>query len=327
MVDESTAGRVSVVIPSKDEGAWVKSTVEAVLQVSGPLLLEVIVVDDGSSDGSCDRLEELTREVPVRVTRTAGAGVSGAKNLGAAEASGLVLVFLDAHSWPEWGWLQEICDVLDMGHAGAAPLVALFDKDEKVFHPGMVGRWFVAGRPVYEVGDWMPPKGEVIPLGLGGCQAFWRDTFQSIGGFCAEELSPIGGEDTEICLRMWSRGGTIGAAPAAKVNTLFREWDERPNKDALVDVTWANLVKAQVLHWGAGRLTTMWARLHEEWLDHPDQFAKVWEACHRPSVMELRDRYRAGAVLTERISETPRAQQHPGIPDPYRPSRRDSRDE
>ena len=137
---------VTVVIPSKDEGGWVKSTVEGVLQVSGPLLQAVVVVDDGSKDGSCERLEELGRQVPVRVISTAGVGVSHAKNLGAAEASGDVVVFLDAHSRVEQGWLEEICQVLDMGHAGAAPLVSLFDKDERVVHPGMLGQ-MVSVRP------------------------------------------------------------------------------------------------------------------------------------------------------------------------------------
>ena len=290
---------VTVVIPSKDEGGWVKSTVEGVLQVSGPLLQAVVVVDDGSKDGSCERLEELERQVPVRVISTAGVGVSHAKNLGAAEASGDVVVFLDAHSRVEQGWLEEIRQVLDMGHAGAAPLVSLFDKDERVVHPGMLGRWYLSGRPPFEVGDWIVDKGEVIPLGHGACQAFRLESFNTIGGFCAEALSPFGGEDTEICLRMWSRGGTIGAAPGARVRTLTKDWDTRPDKDDLIFTTWINLVKAQVLHWGPQRLTSMWAAIAEEWRDYRGQFDIVWESCHTPSLMELRQRYRAEATLSD----------------------------
>ena len=297
-VDRTGDGRVTVVIPSKDEGGWVKSTVESVLQVSGPLLQVVVVVDNGS-DGSCEGLEELGHQVPVHVKKTTSGGASHARNVGAAAASGDVVVFLDAHSRPERGWLEQICGVLDMGHQGAAPAIIPFDQDERIVENGLVvGRWYLAGRPPFEVGHWPANNGDSVPLGHGACQAFRRDAFQSIGGFCAEAL-PFGGEDTEICLRMWSRGGTIGAAPGARVGTLTKDWGTRPDGDAILASMWTNLVKAQVLHWSAPRLTAMWAAIAEEWRDHPELFTRVWEACHDPGVLGLRRRYRAEATLSD----------------------------
>ena len=293
-------GRVSVVIPSKDEGGWVKATVEAVLQISGPLLKEVIVVDDASTDGSCDRLEELRGQAPVYVKKTSmGPSLPQAKNLGASGASGDAVVFIDAHSRPGWGWLQEICDVLDMGHAGAALEVVFFDENGELETTwGTVGKWYIAGRSPFNVGHWPANKGEIVPVGQGGCQAFRLEDFHAIGGFCTE-LSPFGGEDNEICLRVWSRGGTIGAAPGARVSTLNKDWASRPDADTLGYHVWINLAKAHVLHWGPKRLTEMWAAIAEELSGDPDLYNVMWEACHEPRVMELRQQYRAAASRTD----------------------------
>ena len=290
-------GRVSVVIPSKNEGSWVKKTVEEVLQVSGDLLLEVVVVDDGSTDGSCDNLEDLGPQY-VSVIKTPWVGLSAARNMGAAAASGDVLVYLDAHSLPELGWLEELCDVLDMGHAMAAPVLVPFDQDENLLPQTLLGRWYIDGRPPWEVCDWPAQKGEIVPIGYGGCQAFRAEAFETIGGYCAEEL-PFGLEDMEMCVRMWTRGGTIGAAPGARVLTLMKDWDSRPDKDEIGLSMSINTVKHAVLHWSPGRLTAMWAAIAEEWKDNPDFYAAVWEACHEPNVMELRRRYRSEAALSD----------------------------
>ena len=137
-----------------------------------------------------------------------------------------------------------------------------------------------------------------MPLGHGACMAFRRESFQIIDGFCVQEL-PFGGEDTEICLRMWSRSGTIGAAPGARVGTLTKDWDARPDKDDILAPMWINLVKAQVLHLNARRLAAMWSTIAEDWQDHPEWFDLIWEACHQPGVMELRAQYRAEATLSD----------------------------
>ena len=301
MADEGSelTGRVTVVIPSKDEGSWVRTTVHEVLQTGGRLLKEVVVVDDGSTDGSCDRLEELGLRVPVRVKKAPGLGASAARNLGAAEASGDVVVFLDAHSRPQSGWLQEICDVLDMGHAGAAPVIVPFDRDGRIVEGGEVmGRWYLEGRPPFAVGHWRADKGEPVPLGHGACQAFRLEAFNIIGGFCAEAL-PFGGEDTEIHLRMWSRNGTIGAAPGARIMSLTKDWGSRPDRDEILTSMWVGLVKCQQLHWSAERLIAMWTAIAGEWRAHPELLNTVWEACHEPGVLELRGRYRSEATLSD----------------------------
>ena len=84
---------ISVIIPLYNKAESVAATLESVLmQTVEPL--EVIVVDDGSTDGSAERAEAIAAR-GVRVVRQANGGVSRARNRGAAEARGSHLAFLD----------------------------------------------------------------------------------------------------------------------------------------------------------------------------------------------------------------------------------------
>lgn len=97
---------VSVVYASRQEGDEVYKTVESAIKAStGPL--EVIVVDDGSTDGSCDNVESLSRPGRtvkwIRLNQPMGAGL--ARNIGFAAALGRVVVSSDAHMrYPEGLW-------------------------------------------------------------------------------------------------------------------------------------------------------------------------------------------------------------------------------
>lgn len=72
------------------------------------------MVDDGSTDGAITYLEDhLCLFENVRLVRQARAGPAGARNRGAAEARGDVLVFLDAQSFPRCGWLDRMLAALE----------------------------------------------------------------------------------------------------------------------------------------------------------------------------------------------------------------------
>jgi glycosyltransferase involved in cell wall biosynthesis len=85
--------RVSVVIPTYNSAALVVGAVESVLAQTRPAD-EVIVVDDGSTDDTAERLSRFG--APVRVIRKENGGVSSARNRGVAESSGELVAFLDA---------------------------------------------------------------------------------------------------------------------------------------------------------------------------------------------------------------------------------------
>jgi dolichol-phosphate mannosyltransferase len=93
------AARVSLVIPTLNEAENVDSLLEAVFEAAqrDELALEVIVVDDGSSDGTRDLVRAWTATHPVRLLcRDTERGLAGAVLAGARSARGDVVVVMDA---------------------------------------------------------------------------------------------------------------------------------------------------------------------------------------------------------------------------------------
>ncbi|MEM7164171.1 MAG: glycosyltransferase family A protein [Planctomycetota bacterium] len=84
---------VSFVIPVRDGAAYLRESIESALQQSVPPL-EVIVVDDGSTDTSAEIAESFG--APVRCERRGQAGQSAARNHGVSVARGEFVAFLDA---------------------------------------------------------------------------------------------------------------------------------------------------------------------------------------------------------------------------------------
>jgi len=84
---------ISVVIPAYNRGSQIKATLDSVLnQTLAPL--EVLVVDDGSTDGTGEWIEVNYAE-KVRVVRQPNGGVARARNRGWREAKGEWIAFLD----------------------------------------------------------------------------------------------------------------------------------------------------------------------------------------------------------------------------------------
>ena len=85
---------ISVVIALYNKRPFIAATLASALGQNLPAL-EIIVVDDGSTDGSAEWVEQLN-DPRVRVIRQANGGVSRARNAGIAAASGNWVAFLDA---------------------------------------------------------------------------------------------------------------------------------------------------------------------------------------------------------------------------------------
>ena len=85
---------VSVLIPCYNAERWIGQTLNSVLEQTCPNL-EIIVVDDGSTDGSTDVVRSFEGR-DVRLVRQANAGASSARNRALACANGDYIQFLDA---------------------------------------------------------------------------------------------------------------------------------------------------------------------------------------------------------------------------------------
>jgi len=195
-----TAPRISAILPVYNGRRFLRGAVESVLAQSLPPC-ELIVVDDGSTDGSLAELDGLPpAPFPVRVLRQENAGQSAARNLAARQAEGDFLAFLDQddHWYP--AHLRKLAKPL---LADPAAGWAYCDFDEMDLAGNLVTRSFlkVQGVPnpkrtVFEcvAGDLM-----VLP----SASLIRRAAFEAAGGF-DEALS--GYEDDDLFVRVFRLG-------------------------------------------------------------------------------------------------------------------------
>jgi glycosyltransferase involved in cell wall biosynthesis len=205
-------------VPTLNEGELLEMTVENILGATDYPDFEVIVVDDGSTDGSCDRYRH--GQGPVRVVTTVGLGIPRARNVGAEHAKGANVVFIDAHSSVSPNWLDRFAQALSRKDVGiVGPSFTRLGESE----PRGCGNVWINHRLE---AAWLEPiattKPYEVPITPGGCQAFRLDTFASIGGFDSG-FTRWGFQDEEICVRAWSRGYRVLVDPEVVVGHYFRD--------------------------------------------------------------------------------------------------------
>lgn len=104
--------RISVVMPLYNKQDYVEASIRSVL-AQGAWLHELVVVDDGSTDGGAEVVACLMRDHPrIKLLRQANAGVSAARNCGILACESDYVAFLDADDLYLPGFLQEIAGLI-----------------------------------------------------------------------------------------------------------------------------------------------------------------------------------------------------------------------
>ena len=104
--------RFSVIIPLYNKAPYVRKTVESVLgQTFGDY--ELIIVDNGSNDGSHEIVAAFTDHRIKIVRLEENVGVSNARNKGVAMASAPIVTFLDADDWWDPTFLEEMAGLIE----------------------------------------------------------------------------------------------------------------------------------------------------------------------------------------------------------------------
>ena len=240
----SEAPKVSVVIITRNEGAELRATVTNFLDTLPANQRELIVLDDGSTDGSAAFLEGV-RE--VKLLHSDGMGVARARNFGASHATGEVILFSDAHVRAPQGWHRAIVDALRPEGVGAvAPgIYSLTEPHRRGFGLHLTGPDLHS--------TWRRRQGEepyAVPI-LPGCfLAMRRETFAHTAGF-DPGMRQLGGNDNEISCRFWLLGHELHVVPTVEVGHLFR--DSTP-----YEARWAALIHNRLrmafVHFDSGRV-------------------------------------------------------------------------
>jgi GT2 family glycosyltransferase len=194
--------RVSVIVCTHNGSRTLPQCLERLAVLSYPDY-EVIVVDDGSSDGSPD----IARAHGAALVQTEHRGLSSARNAGVAEATGEIVAFLDDDAYPDRDWLHYVAASLRANtHAGmGGPNIAPEDD-------GFVAECVAAapGAPIHVlISD---REAEHVP----GCNmAFRKSALEEIGGF--DERFRVAGDDVDVCWRLQESGRTLGFSAGAVV--------------------------------------------------------------------------------------------------------------
>lgn len=252
--------KVSVVIPLFNRAALVAETLHSVLNQQDEHVHQIIVVDDGSSDGGADAVEAAFGGDVLVLRLGQNQGVQAARNAGLARCTGDWVVFCDSDDL----WLPGFL-------AAARSLVAAQPDLEVVFSnflhlraggPDPVskfdlappGWWQQAGRVVLPEG-WRFPAQQLVPLTFG-----WHPIFPSASLLSMAAIQRAGkfdvalrgrsAEDGEFYLRCMY-GAPIGALPAAQVLIRKHEGNFSGSKlKNLVDEVWM-MSRVRDLHPGA----------------------------------------------------------------------------
>ncbi len=203
---------LSVVIPCRNGAVTLGQQLEAVAGQAWPGPWEVIVADNGSTDGSREVAEGFRARLPaLRVVDARGhQGPGGSRNAVALAAGGDALVFCDADDEVAPGWLEAMGRALTENRLVAARYDAL------KLNPA----WVVAARGQHQHEGLNPyTYPPFLPHAGGGGLGVHRALHLEVGGF-DESLPAL--EDTDYCWRMQLAGVELRFVPDALVHIRFR---------------------------------------------------------------------------------------------------------
>lgn len=236
---------VTVVISVLNEGLRLRETISSVA-AARVKPAEIVVVDDGSSDGCTDAIEVRGAVAPrVRIFRRTHEGIARARNFGASVAAEPLLVFLDAHCTVDLDWLEPLVDkIYHCPNSIAIPTLASIKRPG---HRGCGAR-LVNDLLAYQWITQHPPPIEAA-IAPGGCFALRRDTLRELGGFAA--MRDFGVEDVELSLRAWRFGCSIMTVPESHLLHDFRKQSPYTMR---VESWLANVLLTAVLHFDRERI-------------------------------------------------------------------------
>lgn len=220
--------RVSVVIAARNEGPLLEKTVQSCVETVRDLEYEIIVADDASTDGSVEELQRLRPDVRV-VSYRRRRGCSATKDLGARNARGNVLLFLDGHCKPEkWAIVRLVNDVEDFdGQAIITPRVPALSGETWQNSDTLLGFGYRMRLDDFSC-SWLPRRRlkrrgayYETPALVGCCLALSRQLYRKLGGFDRHMLQ-WGVEDVDLSLKSWLLGYPVLNNPYAVIGHRFR---------------------------------------------------------------------------------------------------------
>lgn len=193
---------VSIIIPVFNLLPLTRNCLDALTRTIRHIPHEILLVDDGSTDGTREFIASLSSPHHRVFLNTTRQGYAANNNLAAREARAPLLVLLNNDTVPRPGWLElllkarpRIPDIGVLGNVQWSPRTRLYDHMGIVFSP--------EGEPLH-YGKYFPfrPHQGLTEWGAvtAACWLVSRDDFLALGGF--DETFRNGCEDVDFCLRL-----------------------------------------------------------------------------------------------------------------------------
>lgn len=254
----------SVIVPIKNAARTLPVCLPALSRLN-PQPAEILLVDNGSTDGSLAMLDAFVKTAGagrVRLLREPTPGAAAARNAGIRAAHEAIIVLMDADCEPEPDWLQHLLAPFDDASVGAvAGRVVSAPASSTVELFSALYTLQLPDRPKRSV-RWTPSEGGYVTANF----AVRAETLKAVGGIDEASVGATAcGSDYDLCARIYAHGQSIVYAPGARVHHYHRK-------------TVRDMVR-QAFDYGESHaylLARRWAR--GLWVDLP-RARWSWESC------------------------------------------------
>lgn len=201
--NSSCTDLVSIIVLNYNNGLIIDNCLDKIINNSKRYNIEVIVVDNQSTDGSYEKLKSRN---DIKLYRNCKNGCSSGRNLGLKMAKGKYVLFLDSDQYVlSKYWLDNYFDIIKLNN----------DRVVVGWAAGWFNRKYLSNKTVdfYEY-RYMPPQGnyrsDIAYLGTGGIM-FKRDILQNVSFDL--EYDPTCYEDTDFSLQLKDKGIRLCYSP------------------------------------------------------------------------------------------------------------------
>ena len=216
---------VSIIIPVFDRLELTRACIDALARHTSPRSCEIIVVDNGSTDGTAEFLREQSAAGRLRLhANSENCGFARACNQGARLARTDGLLFLNNDTEVQAGWLDPLLAVLAVDSEVAAVGCKLLYPDRTIQHAGVL---LVDHRPLQDpllavhihqrAAESLPDANRPRIYGAltAACLLVRRAAYRDVQGF--DEGYWNGYEDVDLCFKLRQSGGRLVYQPDSVV--------------------------------------------------------------------------------------------------------------
>jgi len=212
---------ISIIIPCYNEERYIETCINSVLSSNYPKkLMEVLIIDGGSSDNTCENIKEIIRNNSnVRLIHNPHKIVPHAMNIGIKESKGDYIIRLDAHgSYPSdyFSKLIKYAQELDSDNVGGVCITDVKNKNSKSLAiKEVLSNRFGVGNSSFRIGADSIIEVDTVVFGC-----FKRDVFDRFG-YYDERL--VRNQDIELNKRIKRGGGKLYMVPDIQCTYYARE--------------------------------------------------------------------------------------------------------